>query len=96
MTNNLGWTHGGVLFTLADFAFSAACNAAAPPTVALSVTFHFLAPAQVGERLEAEAELRGGSGRTHLYRLSVWGQEQRLLAEGHGLARTLSTSSPRS
>ncbi len=87
--NALGWPHGGLIFTLADFAFAAACNAGRPPTVAVQVGLTFLAPARLGERLEAEAEHRGSQGRSHLYRLSVYGADRRLIAEGYGLARTL-------
>jgi len=87
--NVLGWPHGGMIFTLADYAFAAACNAGNPPTVAVHMDMTFLTPARIGERLEAEAVRRGGQGRTHLYRLSVYGEDRRLIAEGYGLARTL-------
>jgi acyl-CoA thioesterase len=51
--------HGGVIFSLADVAFGAACNAGGGGTwVALSMTIGFLAPAPPGARLVAEARER--------------------------------------
>jgi len=55
----LGPGHGGVIFSLADVAFGAACNARGGGTwVALSMMISFLAPAPPGARLVAEARER--------------------------------------
>ncbi len=64
--NALGGVMGGVIFTLADFAFAVASNRDHSPTVALDVNIHFLSAAK-GERLTAAAR-RVKSGRT----TSVW------------------------
>ncbi|MBI2017233.1 MAG: PaaI family thioesterase, partial [Candidatus Rokubacteria bacterium] len=43
MVNFQGYPHGGVIFSLADVAFGAACNSHGEPAVALSVTISYLA-----------------------------------------------------
>src|SRR3972149_10308275 len=55
MVNFHGMPHGGAIFSLADYAFSVACNAHGETAVALSVTIQFLAAAAPGARLTAEA-----------------------------------------
>ena len=50
--NAMGNVMGGAIFTLADFALAVACNVGEEPSVAVSNTIEFLAPAQ-GERLTA-------------------------------------------
>ena len=41
MLNGLGIPHGSVIFSLADFAFAAACNSHGKTAVALSMDIHF-------------------------------------------------------
>jgi acyl-CoA thioesterase len=53
--NAHGAVMGGVLFTLADYAFAVAANLDQPPTVSLSAQIAFLA-APRGKRLTAEAQ----------------------------------------
>ena len=68
--NALGGVMGGVIFTLADFAFAVASNQDHSPTVALDVNIHFLSAAR-GERLLAQAR-RVKSGRTTgVYEITV-------------------------
>jgi acyl-CoA thioesterase len=71
MLNFRGFPHGGVIFSLADVAFSAACNAAGEPAVAVSMTITFLAAAAAGSRLIAEARGRRRRGRTGFYDVGV-------------------------
>jgi acyl-CoA thioesterase len=61
MLNFQGRPHGGVIFTLADATFGAACNSHGEPAVALSVTINYLASVEPGRRLIAEGrEVRQG------------------------------------
>ena len=61
MLNFHGSPHGGVIFSLADFAFGGACNSHGEAAVALTVTIQFHVAARVGQRLVAEArEARQG------------------------------------
>ncbi len=60
--NALGGVMGGVIYTLADFAFAIASNNDHSPTVALDVTINYLSSSK-GTRLEAKAK-RVKSGRT--------------------------------
>lgn len=53
--NSVGDVMGGVLFTLADFAFAVAANLNQPLTVSLSCQVTFLSPPR-GTRLVAEAK----------------------------------------
>ena len=55
MVNFQGFPHGGVIFTLADVAFGAACNSHGEPAVALSVTINYLAAVTPDATLVAEA-----------------------------------------
>lgn len=53
--NFLGGGHGGMVFSLADCAFSLASNAAGPRAVAIDTHMAFTAAAQSGDRLTATA-----------------------------------------
>ena len=54
MRNFHGDPHGGAIFSLADYAFAAACNAHGEPAVALTVTVQYLVAAPPGARLIAQ------------------------------------------
>ena len=71
MVNFQGYPHGGVIFSLADIAFSAACNSHGEPAVALSVTIGFLSAAAPGSRLVAEASERRQGRRAGFYDVTV-------------------------
>lgn len=71
MTNGHAMCHGGLIFTLADSAFAYACNSYNLNTVASACHIDFLAPAKVGDVLEAEAVERSASGRTGVYDITV-------------------------
>jgi acyl-CoA thioesterase len=53
--NFLGGGHGGMVFSLADCAFSLASNSAGPVAVAIDTHMVFTAPARTGNRLTATA-----------------------------------------
>lgn len=80
MLNALGITHGGVTFTLADFAFAVASNSHGRAAVALTAQINFPSASRVGERLVAEAKEISRSGRTGLYNVEVRNTDNRLVA----------------
>lgn len=55
MINFLGLPHGGLIFSVADAAFAAACNSHGIKAVAAQVDIHFLSSPAIGERIVAEA-----------------------------------------
>lgn len=86
MVNFQGAPHGGVIFSLADAAFGAACNSHGEPSVALSVTISYLAPAAPHARLVAEARERRQGRRAGFYDITVTDDEGRLIAAVHCVA----------
>lgn len=71
MLNHLGRPHGGVIFSLADVAFGAACNSRGGTWVALSMTISFLTAAPPGARLIAEARERRQGRQAAFYDVTV-------------------------
>lgn len=89
MLNGHRIAHGGMIFALADTAFAYACNSRNESTVAQSASISFLAPANAGEVLVAEARETARSGRSGVYQVSVRGADGRVIAEFTGLSRTI-------
>lgn len=89
MTNGHAVAHGGMIFTLADTAFAYACNTVGEPTVARQCEITFLRPAEVGDRLVADAELRSRAGRAGIYDVSVRREGGDVVAELRGHSATL-------
>ena len=71
MLNGHDMCHGGFMFLLADSAFAFACNSYNQNTVASACHIDFLAPARLGDVLEAEAIERSRAGRTGVYDITV-------------------------
>lgn len=71
MFNFLNVVHGGLVFSLADAAFSASSNRDHSPSYALDVSGSFLQTAKLGDVLRAEAQLVHATRRTALYRMTV-------------------------
>lgn len=71
MINFLGLLHGGLVFSLADVAFSAASNSNYLPSYALDVSGSFLRSAAVGDTLVSEAKLIHTTKRTGIYTMEV-------------------------
>lgn len=84
MLNGHGTCHGGLVFALADSAFAFACNSRDVATVASGCTIEFLAPAEEGDALVAEAQERSLEGRTGVYDVDVRLAEGRLVAMFRG------------
>jgi len=85
-TNALGFTHGGAVFSLADYAFAHACNFGDNVAVAVQVNINFLRPSVEGDTLTAEAT-RVSDGKTMgLYHVTVKNQNTKMVAFFSGLA----------
>lgn len=83
--NALGFTHGGAIFSLADYAFAHACNFGDNVAVAVQVSIHYLKPSVEGDCLTAEAT-RVSDGKTMgLYQVTVR-KEDKAIAYFTGLA----------
>jgi acyl-CoA thioesterase len=89
MVNGHGIAHGGFIFTLADSAFAFACNSRNQVTVAQGCDIVFIAPAQRGDVLVAEARERVSYGRNGIYDVTVRRGDD-LIAEFRGRSRQLS------
>ncbi len=71
MLNGFGICHGGFITTLADSAFAFARNSYNDLTVAAGIAVDFLAPAQLGDELVADAVEVARAGSTGLYDVAV-------------------------
>jgi acyl-CoA thioesterase len=90
MVNFQGYPHGGVIFTLADVAFGAACNSHGETAVALSMSISFLTAVPAGSRLVADArEIKQGR-RAGFFQVNVTTEEGALVAEVHCIAHRVS------
>jgi acyl-CoA thioesterase len=86
MVNFQGYPHGGVLFSLADIAFGAACNSHGEPAVALTVTISYLAAVRSGARLVAEGLERKQGRRAGFYEVTVTSGDGTAVAVAHCVA----------
>ena len=89
MLNFNGFAHGGLIFSLADAAFAAACNSFNQTAVALSFHIAYRRPVQVNTRLVAEAVEESSGKSTALYKIVVKTDDQRTVAICQGLAYKL-------
>lgn len=80
MMNGLGIVHGGVAFSMADSAFAFACNSRNNLSVALDTAINFLKPVYPGDVLTAEAKEIHNGKTTGLYHISVYNQNDHLVA----------------
>jgi acyl-CoA thioesterase len=88
MVNGHGIAHGAFLFAVADTAFACACNTHGPVTVAAAADITFIAPARLGDVLEAQAVERTRFGRSGIYDVTVR-RGKDVVAEFRGTSRTL-------
>jgi acyl-CoA thioesterase len=86
MLNFQGYPHGGVIFTLADVAFGAACNSHGETAVALSVTIDFLAAVTPEATLVAEASEVKQGRRAGFYEVRVTTEDGQVVAAAHCVA----------
>jgi acyl-CoA thioesterase len=86
MVNFQRYPHGGVIFTVADVAFGAACNSHGDDAVALSVTINYLAAVSPDATLVAEAREARQGRRAGFYEVSVTTEDGRVVAAAHCVA----------
>jgi len=89
MLNGFGICHGGFITTLADSAFAFACNSYNRLTVAAAIGVDFIAPAQLGEELVAEAVELSRAGSTGLYDVTVRNPKGEIVAVLRGRSHEL-------
>jgi acyl-CoA thioesterase len=80
MVNGQKVCHGGLIFSLADSSFGYACNTHNQRALAASCAIEFLAPAQLGDELTADAQESAHAGRTRVYDVRVTNQAGELIA----------------
>jgi acyl-CoA thioesterase len=69
--NDRGIAHGGALFSLADVALAVASNPQGQVALVPTATVHFLRPARLGARLEAEARVEHRGRTLGLYSVRI-------------------------
>lgn len=84
--NGANVTHGGAIFTLADYAFAAASNSHGVLALAVNVSISFLKPVMLGAVLTAEAEEVSLSSKLGSYTVRVKDQDNELVAIFQGMA----------
>ncbi len=84
-TNAYGFTHGGAVYSLADYAFAHACNFGDNVAVALQVSINYLRPTAEGDTLTAEAVRVNDGKTTGLYHVTVR-KDEKMVAFFSGLA----------
>jgi len=90
MVNGHGTAHGGYIFTLADSAFSLACNSRGQLTVAAGADINFVAAARLGDVLMADATQRTAYGRSGITDVTVSRESDgAVIAEFRGRSRSL-------
>ena len=85
LTNSLGFTHGGAIFSLADCAFAEASNSGSNVAVAIQVNINYLRPSMEGDLLTAEAVKISESKTLGMYTITVR-KEEKIVSVFQGLA----------
>ena len=80
MLNGFRICHGGYITLLADSCFAFACNSYNELTLAAGILVDFVAPAQLGDVLTAQAREVTLSGRTGVYDVEVVNQRGETVA----------------
>jgi acyl-CoA thioesterase len=86
--NGHGIAHGGLVYALADTAFACAANSQAAGSATAAASIVYFSPAQVGEQLIAEAQVRHVGERQSLIDVTVRCGE-RVVAEYRGRSARL-------
>ena len=89
MVNFQGRPHGGVIFTLADVAFGAACNSHGEDAVGLNIAISYLAAVKPDSTLIAEARAAKQGRRAGFYEVEVTTEDGTLVALVHCVAHRL-------
>jgi acyl-CoA thioesterase len=89
MLNGHNNAHGGMIFALADTAFAYACNSRNQTSVAQQANIVFVNSGKAGERLVAEAREVASKGRSGVYTITIFGDDDRIIAQVQALSRTV-------
>jgi|SRR5690625_35607 len=93
MLNGFAIAHGGMVFAFADTIFAWTCNNpdgdGSTITVAQGVDVNFLASPKLGSVLTAIGKVRASTGRSGLYDITVYDDQENLIAEFRGRSRTI-------
>ncbi|MEK7385941.1 MAG: PaaI family thioesterase [candidate division NC10 bacterium] len=89
MVNFQGRPHGGVIFTLADVAFGAACNSHGEDAVGLNIAISYLAAVKPDSTLIAEGRVAKQGRQAGFYEVEVTDEDGTLVALVHCVAHRL-------
>ena len=78
--NGASFVHGGVIFTLADFAFAAASNEAGSPTLGINATIAYIRVPR-GKVITAEAKEVSATNRLCTYEVFVYDEDGQTAAK---------------
>lgn len=92
--NFLGGVDGGLVMSLADYAFACSCNSLGKTRVAIQFSTNFLSPPNTGDELVAEAITTHDGKTIALTEISVRGENNRVLAKATGTAFTIPNPNP--
>lgn len=79
--NGAGLAHGGVIFSLADYAFALAANADGSMGLGINADIHFIKSARSGEEIFAEVKEVSRSRRLGTYHGCVTNEKGEVLAQ---------------
>lgn len=82
--NSVGVLHGGAMFTLADFAFAAACNAQGMVSLAVNASMNFVRAVRQGTVRAVCQQMTEGKIAT--YQATLYDDEEQVVAVFTGLA----------
>ncbi|NLT50715.1 MAG: PaaI family thioesterase [Ignavibacteria bacterium] len=83
--NGAGITHGGLLFTLADFAFAAAVNSFGFVTLSINAAVSYFAKSKQG-KLVAEAKIISRSSKLITCDINIYDEKNELISNFKGTA----------
>jgi acyl-CoA thioesterase len=86
MVNGFGFSHGGIVFSLADSAFAFACNTHGKVTVSIENSITYPKAIHPGDRLTAVAAQEATSSRLGYFRVEVRNQHDQVVALFRGTA----------
>ncbi len=86
MTNIYNFTHGGVIFSLADEAFELACNSRDFVEYGLNVTISYNKASKIGDTLFAEAKFVSESRKIAIYNITIYNQNNEIVATCQALS----------
>lgn len=84
--NGLDLAHGGVIFSLVDYAFALASNTPEESGLAISADIHFIKPAVVKEEIFAQVREVSRSRKLGTYQGTVTNQDGAILAQFQAMA----------